>query len=165
LVKNAHHYDVLTSNIYKIINELIACEEVQIATNIIVNNCPALFNIDFVHIHSKLVTSDPLNSFTKFDPNCINNEAYTHVIERISQGKVLCGDRFPESVLTYFFGDNSTKVKSVAFIPLIGKHTEMLGVLSFGSINNDKFSSKLKGTIHLERLGKATALTIERICK
>jgi len=164
LVKNANHYDVLTSRIYQIVNELIVCDNLSTATDIIIESSPTLFDIDFVHIHSKLSAPELINSAVTFNPDCAKDEAYTHIIERVSQGKTLCGDRFPESVLNYFFAANSSLIKSAAFIPLVDKNSDILGVLSFGSSNSDKFSDKLKGTIHLERLGKVTALTIERIC-
>jgi len=168
LVKNAQHYDTLTNNIYSIINELVACDDLAEATQTIIDKTPDLFGIDFINITTKLDMPSVTDASVIFNKNIIDDEAYSHVAERISQGKCLCSDRFPQSVLTYFFNTNAEAVHSAAFIPLIGKSNDpkdIFGVLAFGSTDKTKFASKLKGTVHLERLGKVTALTIERIYK
>jgi len=168
LVKNAQHYDTLTNNIYSIINELVSCDDIEEATQAIIDKTPDLFGIDFINITTKLDMPSMIDASVVFNKSIIDDEAYLHVSERVSQGKCLCSDRFPHSVLSYFFNSEAENVQSAAFIPLIGRSNDpkdIFGVLAFGSTDKTKFAAKLKGTVHLERLGKVTALTIERIYK
>ncbi len=166
LLENAKHYDALTNKIYDLINDLIACRHSDEVVDAIAAKSPHLFSIDFVEIKGTLPLSDSTLLAEYFAEDIAEHPDYQHVMERLAQGKCLCSDRFPPSVLEYFFSDHSSEVKSVAFIPLIGKDHDpkkTLGVLAYGSKDKRKFSSSLKGTVHLERIGKVTALSLERI--
>lgn len=166
LLHNAKHYDQLSSRIFEIIHEIIACTELFDAAKIIVERTPNLFDIDFSSIaveHDVEVYVQPNIIFDQF---LQKSEPYMHVVERLAQGKCLCSDRFPNKVLSFFFEEHADQVGSAAFMPLIGKDNDpkkLFGVLAFASKDKQKFSSQLKGTIHLERLGKTTALSMERI--
>lgn len=172
LLNNAKHYDELTHKIYDLIYDLMACVKSGEVIDVIAAKSPHLFNISFVEIRGKLDLpsgSDDTESLSEFfNSSVAENESYQHVMERLAQGKCLCSDRFPESVLKYFFADHNDEIKSVAFIPLIGKDNDpknALGILAYGSTDKSKFSSGLRGTVHLERIGKITALSLERISK
>ncbi len=168
LLDNAKHYDQLTNKIYDLIYDLMACSKSEEVIDVIAARSPHLFNIEFVEIRGTLGLDDTDNLSDFFNNDIAKDNAYKHVIERLAQGKCLCSDRFPDSVLKYFFTDHSTEIKSVAFIPLIGRDNNpknAFGILTYGSKEKSKFSSGLRGTVHLERIGKITALTLERISK
>ncbi len=168
LLDNAKHYDQLTNKIYDLIYDLMACAKSEEVVDIIAAKSPHLFNINFVEIRGTLSLDDTDNLKEYFNNNIAKDNAYRHVMDRLAQGKCLCSDRFPESVLEYFFAGHSTEIKSVAFIPLVGKENNpknAFGVLAYGSSKKSKFSSGLRGTVHLERIGKITALSLERISK
>jgi uncharacterized protein YigA (DUF484 family) len=185
LLKNAKQYDQLNDKIYSLINATVASDNLLETATIITKETKKLFNIDYASIVStmgRIKSSDfqqggdneeENNGESNAEDNIIFDaslnkiDSYTHIAERLAQGKCLCSDRFPMHVLDFFFGhQHADQIKSAAFVPLIGKSNkakDLFGMLCFGSKNKAKFSSKLKGTIHLERLGKITALSIERI--
>lgn len=169
LLDNARHYDQLTNKIYDIIYELLSCHDIDRIVDIITDKSPDLFTVDFVEFKSTLIPKKlpkKSNSNKYFDKKFDANHDYQHVMERLSQGKCLCSDRFPASVLEFFFNQQGNETKSVAFIPLIGKDQNpknAFGILAYGSKDRNKFSSGLRGTVHLERIGKIVALSIERI--
>ena len=166
LLDNAKRYDQLTNKIYDLINILLSCKTCEETIQSVIDQSPDLFDVDFVTLRGTLdfKANDDIKAL--FSSENAENDAYQHVMERMAQGKCLCSDRFPKNVLNFFFSDQVDHIQSVAFIPLIGNGNdpkESFGTLAFASKQKTKFSSKLKGTVHLERLGKATALTLERI--
>ena len=167
LLDNARQFDELTNKIYAFIYELIPCQNINDMLDIVVKRSSDLFDVDFVVFKSTLTVNDLNKAFelTKFfDTSLSSHPDYQHVMTRLSQGKCLCSDRFPLSVLNFFFPDCSSEVKSVAFIPLFDKNPQdAFGILAYGSKDAKKFSSGLRGTVHLERIGKAMALTLKRI--
>lgn len=167
LLNNARHYDELTNNTYNFIFDLLACQKIDHLLDTVAIKSPNLFAIDFVAVKSTLTDHGNTRGLQKhINKDFIDNNDYQHVMARLAQGKCLCSDRFPESVLKFFFAEDSSDVKSVAFIPLVGKDNNAknaLGILAYGSKDKNKFSSGLRGTVHLERIGKAVALSVERI--
>ena len=167
LLENARHFDELTNKIYELIYELIPCSDINDMLEIVAKCSCDLFDVNFVALKSTLSLNDLNTAFELtrfFDTSLSENEEYQHVMNRLAQGKCLCSDRFPEPVLDLFFADLSNKVKSVAFIPLFDKDPkDAFGILAYGSKDAKKFSSGLRGTVHLERIGKITALTMKRI--
>jgi len=166
LLENARLFDELTNKIYALIYELIPCQNINDMLDIVTKRSSDLFGVDFVVFKSTLTVNDPNKAFesTKFfDPNLSSHPDYQHVMTRLSQGKCLCSDHFPSSVLNFFFPDHNKDVKSVAFIPLFDKEPQdAFGILAYGSKDAKKFSSSLRGTVHLERIGKIMALTLKR---
>lgn len=174
LVANAKRYDVLTNSIYSLVNILLTCNTAEETMTAVIEKSAGFFDVDFVNLKGTLNVAysdageNPKNLNNFFSSDIAKQEAYQHIMERMAQGKCLCSDRFPKTVLKFFFGDDADSINSTAFVPLIGSLNDpktAFGTLALGSKNKTKFSSKLKGTIHLERLGKATALTLERISK
>ena len=167
LLNNARLFDELNNKIYALIYELTPCQNINEMLDIIVKRSSELFDIDFVKFKSILPLNDLNTAFELtqfFDTSLSSHADYQHVMTRLSQGKCLCSDRFPVSVLDFFFADYSSEVKSVAFIPLFDKEPQnAFGILAYGSKDTKKFSSGLRGTVHLERIGKIMALTLKRI--
>ena len=167
LLDNARYFDELTNKIYALIYDLMPCEDINEMLDIVAKRSSDLFNVDFVEFKSTLVVNDLNKAFELtnfFDTSLDSHSDYQHIMTRLSQGKCLCSDRFPPSVLNFFFPDHSNDIKSVAFIPLFDKEPQdAFGVLAYGSKDAKKFSSGLRGTIHLERIGKIMALTLKRI--
>ena len=168
LLENARHYDELTNKIYALTFDILSFTKNEDLFHTITLKSPNLFEIDYVELRGTLKLADTSSLNNYFHEDLINQYDYRHVMARLAQGKCLCSDRFPESVLEFFFSDQHTSVKSAAFIPLIGQANDpkkAFGILAYGSTDKDKFSSGLRGTVHLERIGKIVALSLERINK
>jgi len=167
-IDNAKHYEVLTQKIYDLIYDLMACTRSEEVIDIIAAKSPPLFGVNFVEIRGTLDLGN-IDSLSKyFNHGVAEHDAYQHIMERLAQGKCLCSDRFPDFVLDYFFTDHNAEIKSVAFVPLIGKDNNpknSFGVLAYASSQQSKFSSGIRGTVHLERIGKISALSLERFSK
>jgi len=168
LIENAKVFDVINNKIYDLIYDLTACLTIDELFDCIAVRSPDLFEVDFVELRGTMNLNQAENLNRFFNPDYSNNLDYQHVMARLAQGKCLCSDRFPVSVLQFFFGEHFDEAKSAAFIPMIGIENDpkqTFGILAFASKDQNKFSSGLRGTIHLERIGKITALSIERITK
>jgi len=167
LIDNAKNFEVINNKIYELIYDLSACANIDELIDTIAIKTPNLFNIDFVEIRSAIILDESTNNMNRyFNEQFNHNPDYQHVMKRLAQGKSLCSDRFPQSVIKFFFADQQPDVKSIAFIPLIGADNlknSAFGALAFASRDKEKFSSGLRGTVHLERIGKILALSIERM--
>lgn len=162
LVKNAQHHEFITNRLFDITYELTGCSHIEGVFDVLYQDARTAFELDFVGV--KVTSQHRETALSEINPMLVEDIDYQHVLERVQQGNSLCGDQFPEGVLQLFFGDHAQDVGSAAFVPLIKPNTsDSLGILALGSTDEQKFASKTNGTVHLDRLGKVSAIAINRL--
>ncbi len=93
------------------------------------------------------------NTFIKRDDDNLRNfEKY------LNSSNPVCG-RFTPEQLNYLFADNSTEIKSVAFVPLVAG--EDLGFFAIASDNPERFKAGM-GTAFLSSLSDLAAAVLTR---
>lgn len=88
--------------------------------------------------------------------------SYRSVLERVSQGRSICDDRLPKSVLTLLFGEHAESIRSCALIPVVAGGDGVCGVLALGALEAERFRPNM-GTVYLDRLGELVGTTVERL--
>ncbi|MGH1539010.1 MAG: DUF484 family protein [Arenicella sp.] len=168
LVNNAKHHEFITSRLFDITYELTACEKIDDIFDVLYQDSLQAFDINFlsIRIARDFPRQSPKKQLAEINAEFAQNPDYQHVLERINQGNSLCSDRFPDTVIELFFDNHADEVKSIAFVPLMKPHTsKCFGILGLGSIDQTKFSNKLSGTLHLDRLGTVAAIALDRVLK
>lgn len=166
MIQNAKHNEFITERLFKITHELTACVDIDDIFDVLYQDTINAFGIDFlsINIAREPIVATKSEQLPEISSEYSDNEGYQHILERVSSGTSLCIDRFPDSVVHTFFQDHHNDLASAAFVPLIRPHDSgCFGILGLGSKHKDKFSNKLHGTLHLDRLGTLAATAIDRI--
>ena len=114
------------------------------------------FNAEFVSFrlfHGKHQKDLPGLHFVKGDHHVM--QAFHNLLDNL---KPVCGT-CPEEQLSFLFEDNSSRIKSVALIPLQGNHS--IGLLALGSTDEMRFNKDI-GTVFLSHLGELIAAAISQ---
>lgn len=169
MIQNAKHNEFITDRLFKITHELTACVGIDDIFDVLYQDTLNAFDIDFLSIKIardyKVETSSSTKAqqLAEINPKYADDEGYQNILERVNRGKSLCSDRFPDAVVNTFFHDHQEDLASAAFVPLIKPHDSgCFGILGLGSKQQEKFSNKLSGTLHLDRFGTLAATAIDR---
>ena len=114
------------------------------------------FNSDFVSFrlfHDKDEDDLPGLHFVKGDDQVM--QAFHSLLDNL---KPVCGT-CPKEQLSFLFGDNSSRIQSVALVPLQGNHS--IGLLALGSTEAERFHKDM-GTVFLSHLGELIATAISQ---
>ena len=114
------------------------------------------FNADFVSFrlfHDKDEEDLPGLHFVKGDHQVM--QAFHSLLDSL---KPVCGT-CPEEQLGFLFDENSSRIKSVALVPLQGNHS--IGLLALGSTEAERFNKDM-GTVFLSHLGELIATAISQ---
>ena len=166
MIQNAKHNEFITDRLFKITHELTACVGIDDIFDVLYQDTLNAFDIDFLSI--KIARNDKQSAeaqqLAEISANYADNQGYQIILESVSNGTSLCGDQFPDAVVSTFFQDHQEELASAAFAPLIKPHDSgCFGILGLGSKQQGKFSNKLSGTLHLDRLGTLAATAIDRV--
>ena len=166
MIQNAKHNEFITDRLFKITHELTACVSIDDIFDVLYQDTLNAFDIDFLSI---VIARDYKQSaeaqlLAEISVEYADDEGYQIILERVANGTSLCSDQFPDNVVNTFFQDHNEELASAAFVPLIKPHDSVcFGILGLGSKQQEKFSNKLSGTLHLDRLGTLAATAIDRV--
>jgi len=168
MIQNAKHNEFITDRLFKITHELTACVDIDDVFDVLYQDTLNAFDIDFLSIkitrEYSTIESSKAPQLPEINADYAEDEGYQNILEQVHKGTSLCGARFPDTVTNTFFHDHQEDLASAAFVPLIKPHdSTCFGILGLGSKQQEKFSNKLSGTLHLDRLGTLAATAIDRI--
>lgn len=156
LITAARNNEQIMNKLQHLTLELLRADSLDMLLSTTQDVLRSDFNADFVSFrlfHDKDEDDLPGLHFVKGD-----NEVMQAFHNLLGNLKPVCGT-CPDEQLGFLFDENSSRIQSVALIPLQGNHS--IGLLALGSTEAERFHKDV-GTVFLSHLGELIATAISQ---
>ncbi|PWQ97344.1 DUF484 family protein [Leucothrix arctica] len=156
LITAARSNEQIMTKLHHLTLELLRADSLDMLLSTSQDVLRSDFNADFVSFrlfHDKDEDDLPGLHFVKGDHEVM--QAFHGLLDNL---KPVCGT-CPEEQLSFLFDENSSRIESVALVPLQGNHS--IGLLALGSTEAERFNKGM-GTVFLNHLGELIATAISQ---
>lgn len=156
LITAARSNEQIMKKLQHLTLELLRADSLDMLLSTVQDVLRSDFNAEFVSFrlfHDKDEEDLPGLHFVKGNHEVM--QAFHNLLDNL---KTVCGT-CPDEQLSFLFDENSSRIESVALIPLQGNHS--IGLLALGSTEANRFHKDM-GTVFLSHLGELIATAISQ---